>query len=228
MSILPVLGHKPITSYFSRTSSAKRKQKEVDRDPLDGFSKKPKQSTRSSLPHGLKAPERANREKVDFPCPPLVSHPWKQSLDGTLLIPPLACIALPRHKDQSDELEDTSLPTPPRLSTHTSYQPSGMSASSNAPEFIVPSSQSQDSQSMEVDMLTPFSKMSGNFLRPIEGERIIIESSQSQILIMASPHVQKLELEPTLPSFDIVIPSSQSQEEELTIPTEKDMGRYPM
>jgi len=82
-------------------------------------------------------------------------------------------------------------------------------------------------------MLSPFTKWSGNLLRPIEGEGIIIESSQSQLLIMASPNMQKLELEPTLPSFDIVIPSSQSQEEELTIPTKKDLetgvgGRYPM
>jgi hypothetical protein len=76
---------------------------------------------------------------------------------------------------------------------------------------------------MEVDMLTSFSKFSGNFspLKPTQGD-LIIESSQSQFLIMAPPNVRKLEMEKTLPTFDVVVPSSQSQEMELTIPTAKD------
>lgn len=203
MSILPVLGHKPITSYFS-----KRKRKEVDNSgsfSQESVSKKPRQSAR----------KWANSGHSSVPKRSLVAESSFQRCRG-------------------DELKDTSPTSPsPRLSTCTSYQPSGMSLSFSTPpmpELIIPSSQSQ---CMEVDMLSPFTKWSGNLLRPIEGEGIIIESSQSQLLIMASPNMQKLELEPTLPSFDIVIPSSQSQEEELTIPTKKDLetgvgGRYPM
>jgi hypothetical protein len=69
-----------------------------------------------------------------------------------------------------------------------------------------------------VDMPTSVSKFTGgpSSRRPIEGEDdLIVESSQSQLLIMVSPNVDL--------ALDIVIPSSQSQENELTIPTEKDV-----
>jgi hypothetical protein len=284
MSILPVLGHKPITSYFSRTSSTKRKRKEVHKPGSEttGSSKRPKQSANASLSSssklvdtrptkedigdGLKVTKRANRSRgsEDFPCTPLGSRSGKQSLDGTLPTPPLTCIAPFRLRKgsemeptsslrrsaspgcQEDELVVTTLPTASsedyRLFNATGFQLSGTSfvevsnVTSITPtmsELTIPSSQSQDFPSMEVDMLTSFSKFSGKIPAPklSEGDDLIIESSQSQLLIMASPNMRKLELQPTLPAFDVVIPSSQSQEKELTIPTAKDMetaarGRY--
>ena len=267
MSILPVLGHRPITSYFSWTSSTKRKRKEVvetETSSTRGISKRPKQSASSSsskrarltkedIADGLKATNRANgsshsgRDKLDSPCTPPGDH---SSLNGTLPTPPLTCMAPPRPRKgagkglssspqrpetprcQEDEPEDT-LPSPPPKDPSASLLvvSNVINVTPTMPELTIPSSQSQDSHpSMVIDILTPFSKFSASssLLRPTEGDNLIIESSQSQLLVMAPPNVPKLKLEPTLPAFNvIVIPSSQSQEEELTIPTETGArGRY--
>lgn len=266
MSILPVLGHRPITSYFSRTSSSKRKRKEVVKTETSSTeAKRPKQSASSSsskrarpltkedIADGLKATNRANgssrsfRDKVDFPCTPPDNH---SGLNGTLPTPPLTCMALLRPRKgagkglspspqrpetprcQEDEPEDTlPSPTPKDPSASLLVVSNVINVTPTMPELTVPSSQSQDSHpTMEIDMLTSFSKFSASssLLRPTEGDNLIIESSQSQLLVMAPPNVPKLKLEPTLPAFNVVvIPSSQSQEEELTIPTETGArGRY--
>jgi hypothetical protein len=242
MSILPVLGHKPITSYFSRASSAKRKRKEAGTSSTGGNSKRPKQSassassklarpTKDDIGGGLKATNR-----VDSPCTPPSNHSWT----GTLPTPPLTCISRPCKGPEKEPSSSPQRSETPRcreekpedtLASTTPKDPfASFPAVSNVtpamPELTIPSSQSQDSHA-SMEMPSYFSKVLGDSSLLRSGEDLIIESSQSQFLIMASPNARKLVLEPTLPAFNVVIPSSQSQEEELIIPMEnRAIGRY--
>lgn len=230
MPILPVLGHKPITSYFSWTSSAKRKRKE-SHFSTESSSKRPKPpasscsstsklaNTWTSRDEGQEATKgvhgygHSSRDKRYSPYS-LGNSSGQRSISDLLPTPPMICTAPSRFR-APEKKPPKSLDSP--------------TCEEDDSELTIPSSQSQDTPCMAVDMFTNFSTISGGLSCPktTEGENLIIESSQSQFLTIASPNMRKLELEPTLPALDVVIPSSQSQERELTIPAEENIGTGP-
>lgn len=194
MSILPVLGHKPITSYFSRTSSTNRKRKKTEVSTFSS-SKRPKQSTTAG---------------------PLFSDEPRTSGNRVVhgILPAITA---------------SSTPPPSRGRKPSETQGSAASflvvpnVTDVASNMTIPSSQSQEAST--IDTPSDFSKFSPlpSYTGSTKVDGLVIQSSQSQFLIMTSPNTRKLEVTPTLPALDVAIPSSQSQERELTIPAEDDM-----
>ena len=194
MCVLPVLGYKPITSYFSRApSSTTRKRKETSqvvnaavkrqRPSLPSTSGEPtKHHAEEEVPEGdgENNYDHPSTEVVGLPLTPLPRPPRKKKGIG-LPAPPI-----PSSQSRTvDELEDLDFPL---------VHPAALNTKSSGDDH-------------------KFAR------RMIPDRNLIVESSQSQYLVMDSP--RKQEKEPRIrSSFSAVdpVPSSQSQEEELTIP----------
>lgn len=237
----------------SSTEGISKRPKECTRSSIPSTKLVNAKSLKVNVGEGPIAAQKANfsrsfTDEVVYPLIALGNPSVERSMPDTTTHP-IACVVpfqkgsekKPSSKPhssclstcQQDEPARVSLPArPPPYKGYTDVaclQPSRTAASfldvtSSTPDLTIPSSQSQDFMTVEDDMLPSLWKTSElSRLRPFERDDLIIESSQSQLLIMPSPNVRQVESEPTLPSLDVVIPSSQSQEKELTIPSEDDV-----
>lgn len=162
--------------------------------------------------------------KTEIPTVSSSKRPKQSTTAGSLFMDE------PRTRVAHGMLPAMTTPPPSKERRILETQVSGLSASflvvpdvvDVASNMTIPSSQSQDAPSM-ADMLSKTSSVPSS-MGSTEVDSLVIQSSQSQLLIMASPIMRKLEITATLPSLDVVIPSSQSQERELNIPTENDVA----
>lgn len=256
MCVLPVLGYKPITSYFSRVpSSTNRKRKETSEIVSDAKRQRPslpsasggplKRHAEGEIPEGDRDIDydHPSTEVVGLPLTPLPRLP-RRTKGVTLPTPPTS--AAPSRKavgkdgsTPSDRLGLSNLraidPTIP--STPTFLQPETRSLAVDATlldlvdgptvatgNYTIPPSQRQTVDELEDFHLASVSTRSSGddhkFARkPIPDSNLIIESSQSQYLVLESPRKREKEqrIWSSFPAVD-PIPSSQSQEEELVIP----------